>query len=1364
MFFPIGRRLRDPPARVEGAALAPNEERYILDSLAPEPHGNPWLTHIRGKLDVARLKAAIHATCARHEIRRARYEAGPDGVFRRIIEPEATFGFLELQMPGATETEIRKTVRDWRLIRIDRTPRTITRFILIHLGPEEIAFSYSFYHATSDGMSQNAFLSEMWERYAGRTEFPPAGPYSDLWDWDWLNSDRYRAAETYWTEKLAGIGPLGVVPPDILSAEAPAHVAPVSRLLPVDLVARAADGAKQLGVTEFIFYYAVCLVLLTRLTGEARVCVEFQSGGRRGVPGSDGVQGCFSNALPLAVEVDETQSIRELADRIRTDVREAIAHELMPYHHIVRKTGVAARFGINWFPYQETPQVPGLDVSRPDMSIGSYAFDLSLRFARDDKGSMVLAIFYDAAHIGRDRVVDAARQFEALLNAFAEDVERPIASVRSNLLAPPHLLPDLEAPLPVRPGEPIYAAFLRRAAQTPDAPALVFGGGAWTYAELERRTQTLAHRLRDDGVRPGDRVAILAERGPDLVAALLAVARAGGVFAVLDGAHPEPRLRQLIEVCAPRILLDAGGPALAARMAEASALPVVSARVGAEHIPCTGLDQAAPDDAAYILFTSGSTGRPKGVASAHSPLTSFLAWQAETFGLSASDRFALLAGLGHDPMLRDVFAPLSLGATLAIPDAAIITEPRGLARWAREVGVTVAHLTPALGRVLLAGLERPGSLKALRRLFWGGDRLPPSLVTEAAEAAPGVLQINVYGATETPQAAGFHICDGELDPRRSVPLGKGAEGCQLLVLDHLGRPAGVGEAGEVAVRSSRPALGYIEAGRIQPLGEPAPDGTQLYRTGDRGFYLPDGSVHFLGRADDQVKVRGYRVELAEVAAALAAHPDVAEAIALADGASEPGIVAFARPRRGAALDEQALRDALAGRLPPYMLPGRVLAMDRFPELPNGKTDRQALLAIATTRAMSAVAADPSGASVTERALIARWSGVLAGADISRNATFAGLGGDSLSYVQGFLATEEVIGVVPSGWQAMTVAELCSQRRNASRFWSVVDTPVLVRALSIFVVVTGHLGLPIFGGGATAGLMLVVGFMFGRFQLSETFAGQTAAPILGGLRRLLVPVLLFSVLLFVVKAAMGNSPALSVLLLYGNFVDYTKLSSPRWGGHELYLWFIYCSIQMVVLLYLATTAALRFGDGWWTARRLAISLFVLGCFSRFVAPGLFIPDFFTEGAAPTATVNYLPTTHLATLMLGALIATAETPRQRLAGLGLLIGYAGLTAMLYPSGALVILASGLLMLVVRRLPLPRPLTGLVLILSGASLFIYLTHFQFRGLARLAAGADIPALNVAVALLGGITVWVVWIRLSAFVARLLRRAPAPGAQALL
>jgi len=1346
-----------------GLPLSPNEERYVLsEAISAEAYGNPWSMRIQGPLDEARMRDAIQRMCDRHEGRRTGYEGSADGHFTRYVEARGRPSVRWVQMLGASPAEVRRTIRQWFFERGDLSPPSFSKILVISLGPEEHVFANYFHHATSDAETHKAALKEIFDNYAGIAPQGEPVQYSDLWALDWQGSPAYQEGAAFWAGRLGGLEEIGGLPEDGGDPAGGEWTGPVDHRLPAAVADHAKAAAREAGVSEFAFHYAAVLVLLTRLTGQARVATTFQSRGRP--EGADGVHGVFSNGLVLATEVDERQSIAELAQRLRGEIRAALTHEIVPYHHVIRETGVHPHFGVNWFPALLELEAPGIEISRPEMSYGNWEYDLNFRFIRDAAtGDLDVVIYFREAAFRRDRVVAAGQQYAALLEALARDIHAPISASPSAALAPAGVLPDITAPLPDEQGQLIQAAFLRRVAETPEAVCLVHGGTTWTYGDVERRSRALAAELRTAGVTPGDRVAIVAERRPELVGTMLAVARLGGVFVVLDSAYPPARLATLAGIAAPKVVIPAGGPDardLALRLGREASIPVMEPAGGADDAEVAGLDAADPGDPAYILFTSGSTGRPKAVACPHAPLSRFTAWQAAEFGLAPSDRFSVLAGLAHDPLLRDIFTPLGLGAALEIPDARTLIEPGALTDWFAKAAITVAHMTPALGQVLLAGAGRVRSLPALRRVFWGGDLLPPDLVREMRALATMVEQTNFYGATETPQAVAALRCDGPLGGR-VVPVGRGVNGAQVFVIDAAGRQAGVGETGEIAVRSNFLSLGYVEAGRIVP-----PADRTLYRTGDRGFHLPDGEILALGRADDQVKIRGHRVELGEITAVLQAQPGVAHAITLAVGEGPAlRLVAFAAPAVGVGLRESELMAAVAMRLPAYMHPRAVRVLERLPLLPNGKVDRQALHALALSQPDSAAPVDLGEASPTERALIARWSEVLGDAGIGRTTTFAGLGGDSLSYVHAYLATEEVIGVVPSGWQAMTVAELCAAKREANRFWSVLDTPMLVRAASIVTIVSGHLGALTYGGGATAGLMIVMGYLFGAFQLTEAFRNRTATPILKGLRRLLLPVMLFSILLFSVKWAAGKSPDLSVLLLYGNFVDFSKLGPPRWGGHEFYLWFIYCSIQMMALIWVAALATLRFGDARIDARRFALILFALGCLGRFALPALWIPTFLTDGAPSFTAVNYLPSTHLATVALGALIALATTRRERLDVLVLLVAYAALCAHFYgQASAIVVVAAGVLMLAVKRLPLPRPLTALVLTLSGASLFIYLTHFQVRGVLRVLGVPDQPVLDVAAALVFGVLAWAVWIRVTAFAARLLHRPAATEPQAAL
>ncbi|MGA5759621.1 amino acid adenylation domain-containing protein [Nonomuraea bangladeshensis] len=409
-----------------------------------------------------------------------------------------------------------------------------------------------------------------------------------------------------------------------------------------------------------------------------------------------------------------------------------------------------------------------------------------------------------------------------------------------------------------------------------------------------------------------------------------------------------------------------------------------------------GVGRAALAERGYLAFTSGTTGEPKPVVAAEEPLARFLDWYAAEFALTADDRFALLAGLAHDPLLRDVWTPLTLGATLHVPAQDRVRDPARLAAWLRERAITVAHVTPQLATLIAAaGVELPD----LRLVVFGGDRLTFADVARFAAVAPKARLVNAYGTTETPQAQAVHELTGQVgtsgDP---VPVGHGVDGAELLVLDAGGAPAAVGELGEVVVRSRRLAQAYAgddELTRSRFSREPG-GGPARYRTGDLGRYDPDGRVVPAGRADGQVKIRGHRVELGEVEAALAAHPGVLAAAARA--AEQPGgpvLHAYAVPA-GAAVQAGELRRHLAARLPDYAVPAELVLLPALPLTPNGKVDRAALPA-PPPRAAAGPGQEP--ATATERLVAGVWREVLGLPRVAADANFFEIGGHSLATAQ-----------------------------------------------------------------------------------------------------------------------------------------------------------------------------------------------------------------------------------------------------------------------------------------------------------------------------------------------------------------------------
>ena len=933
------------------------------------------------------------------------------------------------------------------------------------------------------------------------------------------------------------------------------------------------------------------------------------------------------------------------------------------------------------------------------------------------------------------------------------ELPRDSASARAEL-------PDPAAVLPSGEGELIHLQVLARAAETPHAPALVFDGVTTSYGDLEQRSRALAGRLWEQGIRPGDRVAILAERGPALIWSMLAAARLGAVFVVLDAAYPEARLLGLAEIAAPQAVVRAGAETLAATARRlAGDLPLIDASEDGAPAspPAPTLDQGSPDDPAYFLFTSGSTGTPKCVACTHRPLSHFVAWHIATSGLSGSDRFTMLSGLSHDPLLRDIFTPLSLGAALMIPRQADITEPGALAPWFEKTGATVAHLTPAMGQLLTANGSRTHHLPKLRLLFWGGDRLPPARIAEVARLAPKAQHANFYGSTETPQAAGYFRHDGA-DWSPWLPVGRGTDGFQLLVVDEDRRPLGSEAEGEIAVRSNYLSSGYVREGRILPPGDRGSDPhgvANIYYTGDRGRYLPDGNVMILGRADDQVKVRGYRVDLSEITAALSALPGVAGGFAVATGEGAAlRIVAFAAGRA----DPRTVSQALAERLPSYMLPHEVRPLERLPLLPNGKVDRRALQQLAAEAPPAPPAAETAAhTNATEHALIAAWSPLFPTSRVTRDISFAALGGDSLSYVQAYLATEEVLGVVPAGWQEMPVSQLAAKGAQPSRAWTVIDTPMLIRAAAIVLVVAGHLQLIKYGDGATTALFLVSGFLFGGLQMREAFRQESAVPILRSFRNIFVPTFLYALFSFAQKSLRGHQTTVNIVLMNNDFMDYSALPpGAKAQDYQIHLWYVDALLKMLLFLSLGLVLArwtklLRVG-----VFRFALALFALGCVTRFVLPGAFDPQFYAHGARVLSIWEYAPTTHFATFMLGVLVANAPERRAKWFVGGLMLVYAALSAHFFGwENAAVAAIAGVVLITASRVTVPKPVARLAFLLSGASLFIYLTHYMFGSATRHIVGEGWQGLEVLAGLTGGILVWKGWMWFLKQVARFNPRA---------
>lgn len=896
-------------------------------------------------------------------------------------------------------------------------------------------------------------------------------------------------------------------------------------------------------------------------------------------------------------------------------------------------------------------------------------------------------------------------------------------------------------------GKRITDRFVAQAALAPDSIAVSSAAGDLTYRCLRDRAMSLAHRIRGTHDPAARCIAVIAERSTDFVVAVLASCLSGATFVVLDGAYPDARLKQLLGICRPGLILAAGGAGLLDRCRDIAqdagtavfAVPPDELGRDAHLREPDASGESIPGQPAYLLFTSGSTGTPKCVAVTHAPLIHFIEWHVERAGVSQSDRFSLLSGLSHDPVLRDIFTPLSVGARLEIPTQDTIFAPGQLRRWFFDHGITLAHLTPSMGRLLYAQTSAAPMLKALRRVFWGGEKLTQEVVKHLGAIAPNALQTNFYGCTETPQA----VCYFDVNPALAdgaIPIGGPVDGFDLFIADTSGAHASPGTIGEICVRSPFLSMGYVSEGKFIASRE-----SDVYRTGDFGLCDADGVFGLVGRRDDQVKIRGFRVDLNEVNAGLSALDGIAWCTCLPfDDANGPRIESFVQSS-GHRWDESGLREALAERVPGYMVPARCHFLPEGPPLlPNGKVDREALRRFAEQSDAIPAVADRVPHSREEADVIEKWAAIFPGEPLSPRSTFKSLGGDSLSYVEAYLAAEAVLGTLPADWADRSIAQLACSQRSSHSFWVGIDSTIIIRCVAILMIVAYHFGLCPPGKGLTGAFFLISGFVYGTLKLPADLREFRAADSLSAMKRIFVPSLVFALLTCAIDVALNKGVPAPVLLFYANWIDYPGLMGQGMpvDRHDVIFWYVDCLLQMIALVTVAGLVARRLVNGPIRSTRFVTCLLALGLICRFVVPLALHPRYVETGIAELSIFQFSSLTNLATFALGMGITQwMYSGRRALAVIALLV-FGIADAPLYGlSNGLSILITGLCMIYLPTILVPRVSSSFIRVIAGGALYIYLTQLLFSGAADKLLGMQIPIIELFAAILGGVAVSMLW-----------------------
>ncbi|MET0397898.1 MAG: amino acid adenylation domain-containing protein, partial [Longimicrobiaceae bacterium] len=917
-------------------------------------------------VDPERLRAAWSRVAARHDVLRARFRWTdvPEPVQEVVpgAEPEWARHDWSGLAPAEREARLERWLAEDRARSFDLAAAPAMRLALFRLAADEHVLVWTFHHAILDGRSVGHVLGEVFAVHdaAGKgreAELPRRRPFRE--HVAWLRGRDPAADEAYWTALLRGAGAPARVPgvrraPRDPAAEPPSGERELALSAGDTAALRAFEAAEGVWLNTLV--QGAWALLLGRYTGSAEAVFGVVRGGRGGADGAEEMVGLLINTVPVRVPLPPDARVIDWLEEVGERTAALALHEHAAPADVRRWSGLppGAELFDTVLNFQPRPFDAALRArggrweGRSFRVLRHPGLPLVLEVAAGERLRARLhhdADLFDAA--AADRILD---HFARLLRAIAADPGAPLS--RLPLVGPGEREALLAAGRAARAfpvAERIEARFARRAAERPDAPAVTSGGSTLTYGELDARAGRLARRLRALGVGPETGVGIALERSAGLVVAILATLKAGGAYVPLDPAYPAERIAWVLQDSGAAVLVTASG--LLPRLpAFRGAVLCIDTDEGAAPEP--GGDPAAaagPDSLAYVIYTSGSTGRPKGVQVTHRSVLRLFDATDPWFGFGADDVWTLFHSAAFDFSVWELWGALLHGGRLVVVPFAVSRSPEDFHRLLVEEGVTVLNQTPSAFRQLaeadrVSGVD-PRALR-LRHVVFGGEALDPQALRpwldRHGDRRPRL--VNMYGITETTVHVTFRVLGRADLERGGSPLGAPIPDLALHLLDRGLEPVPPGVPGEIFVGGAGVARGYLgrpelTAERFVPDPFGSEPGARLYRSGDLARRRADGEPEYLGRADRQVKVRGFRIETGEVEAALSAHPGVAAAAvdAREDAAGEPRLVAYVVAPAGAPAPPPAeLRAHLAASLPDYMVPAVFVVLDALPLTGNGK--------------------------------------------------------------------------------------------------------------------------------------------------------------------------------------------------------------------------------------------------------------------------------------------------------------------------------------------------------------------------------------------------------------------------------------------
>ncbi|MFI5606844.1 non-ribosomal peptide synthase/polyketide synthase [Amycolatopsis sp. NPDC051903] len=918
-----------PRERPERIPLSAAQRRmWVLDRIGTTAaaYTYPLFVRLRGPLDVEALRLAFGDVLARHEVLRtvlAEHEGEP---YQSVVDsPE-----IPLAAGDCAESEVDEKVAQLARRRFDLACELPVRIDVLRVADDDHVVAVLLHHAVTDEWSDRPFLTDLGTAYAARLrggapEWTPLPvQYADfaLWQQDFL-ADAGAEQLGYWSEALRGLPDEIPLPADRPRPARPSGAGGKVRLpLDGDLAAAVRELAAKTGASLFMVLQSAVAALLHRLGAGTDVPLGAPIAGRTDAAVDDLV-GFFVNTLVLRTDVSGDPAFGELLARVKAADLVAFSHQDLPFDRVVEELNpprVPGRnplfqvmVGYHYRPGGD-PDALGLPTTWLEPGHATAKFDLHFTLVDEaGDGPLTLMLEFAADRWSADSAWRLLARLGSVLQQASEDPAVPVAALDVVSEGELSVVESWNATAHEVPAVTLPELFEAQVVRTPDAAAVVFEGRELTYAELNGRANRLARWLRERGVGPESVVAVSLPRSLELIVALYAIHKAGAAYLPLDPDYPAERREFMVADAAPAVVL--GGPV------DVSAYD--SADLGV---------RVSPSAPAYVIYTSGSTGKPKGVVVPHAGIVNRLLWMQAEYGLTGEDRVVQKTPSSFDVSVWEFFWPLITGATLVVAKPEGHKDPGYLARVIRDERITTVHFVPSMLRLFL---DEAAGCTGLRRVLCSGEALPSDVATRFAELLPAELH-NLYGPTEASVDVTAYPAVGPF-AGPGVPLGRPVWNTGTHVLDARLRPVPPGVPGELYLSGVQLARGYLarpgltaERFVANPFGAP---GERMYRTGDLARWTAAGVLEFLGRVDHQVKVRGFRVELGEIEAALAALDGVTGAVVLA---RDERLVAYVT---GAPAD---VRAELAKTLPEHLVPAAVVVLAEFPVTPNGKLDRAAL--------------------------------------------------------------------------------------------------------------------------------------------------------------------------------------------------------------------------------------------------------------------------------------------------------------------------------------------------------------------------------------------------------------------------------------